>query len=128
MIPSETLAALRRYAWPGNVRELANLIERAMILSTGRTLEVPLAELKRRRLRGDDKDRASTLEEVERMHILRILGETNWMLGGARGAAARLGMKRTTLQSLMRRLGIARSGAAQGAWAVGQAAADRTLR
>jgi formate hydrogenlyase transcriptional activator len=83
-----------------------------MILSKGRTLEVPLAELKRLRLRGDDEDGASTLEEVERMHILRILGETNWMLGGPRGAAARLGMKRTTVQSLMRRLGITRPGAA----------------
>src|SRR2546427_5370869 len=111
VIPTETLEALRRYAWPGNVRELANLVERAMILSKGRTLEVPLAELKRHRPRGDDEDGAPTLEEVERMHILRVLGETNWMLGGPRGAAARLGMKRTTLQSLMRRLGIARPGA-----------------
>jgi len=103
---------LRRYAWPGNVRELANLIERAMILSKGRTLEVPLGELKRRRSRADHEDRASTLEAVERMHILRVLKETNWTLGGPRGAAARLGMKRTTLQSLMRRLGIARPRAA----------------
>jgi len=103
---------LRRYAWPGNVRELANLIERAMILSKGRTLEVPLGELKRRRSRADHEDRASTLEAVERMHILRVLRETNWTLGGPRGAAARLGMKRTTLQSLMRRLGIIRPRAA----------------
>jgi len=103
---------LRRYAWPGNVRELANLIERAMILSKGRTLEVPLGELKRRRSRADHEDRASTLEAVERMHILRVLRETNWTLGGPRGAAARLGMKRTTLQSLMRRLGITRPRAA----------------
>ena len=112
VIPSETLEALRQYAWPGNVRELANLIERAMILSKGRTLEVPLAELKRRRPRADHEDGASTLEAVERMYILRVLGETNWMLGGPRGAAARLGMKRTTLQSLMRRLGITRPRAA----------------
>ncbi len=112
VIPSETLEALRRYAWPGNVRELANLIERAMILSKGRTLEVPLAELRRRRPRADHEDGASTLEAVERMHILRVLGETNWTLGGPRGAAARLGMKRTTLQSLMRRLGITRPRAA----------------
>jgi formate hydrogenlyase transcriptional activator len=112
VIPSETLEALRRYAWPGNVRELANLIERAMILSKGRTLEVPLGELKRRRSRADHEDRASTLEAVERMHILRVLRETNWTLGGPRGAAARLGMKRTTLQSLMRRLGITRPRAA----------------
>jgi formate hydrogenlyase transcriptional activator len=111
VIPSETLEALRRYPWPGNVRELANLIERAMILSKGRTLEVPLVELKRRR-RGDHQDRPSTLEAVERAHILRVLGETNWKLAGPRGAAARLGMKRTTLQSLMTRLGITRPRAA----------------
>jgi formate hydrogenlyase transcriptional activator len=112
VIPGETLEALRHYAWPGNVRELANLIERAMILSKGRTLEVPLAELKWRRPRADHKDGACTLEAVERMHILRVLGETNWTLGGPRGAATRLGMKRTTLQSLMRRLGITRPRAA----------------
>ena len=112
VIPSETLEALRRYAWPGNVRELANLLERAMILSKGRTLEVPLVELERRRPRAHHEDGASTLEDVERTHIRRVLGETNWMLGGPRGAAARLGMKRTTLQSLMRRLGITRPRAA----------------
>ncbi len=112
VIPTETLEALRRYAWPGNVRELANLLERAMILSKGRTLEVPLAELERRRPRAHHEDGASTLEDVERTHIRRVLGETNWMLGGPRGAAARLGMKRTTLQSLMRRLGITRPRAA----------------
>src|SRR2546422_421375 len=112
VIPTAALEALRRDAWPGNVRELANLVERAMILSTGRTLEVPLAELKRRRPRADHEDGASTLEAVERTHILRVLAETNWMLGGPRGAAARLGMKRTTLQSLMRRPGITRPRAA----------------
>jgi len=98
VIPSETLDALRRYAWPGNVRELANLIERAMILSKRRTLEVPLAELERRRPRTGDDDGAATLEGVERTHVLRVLQETNWVLGGPRGAATRLGMKRTTLQ------------------------------
>jgi formate hydrogenlyase transcriptional activator len=108
VIPSETLEALRRYAWPGNVRELANLVERAMILSKGNVLEVPLAELRRRRPRVDHDQGATTLEAVERTHILRVLGETNWRLGGLRGAAARLGMKRTTLQSLMKRLGITR--------------------
>jgi formate hydrogenlyase transcriptional activator len=105
-IPTETLDALRRYAWPGNVRELANLIERAMILSQGRTLEVPLAELTRRRARAGTEDGGSTLQGVERAHILRVLEETNWMLSGPRGAAAKLGMKRTTLQSLIKRLGI----------------------
>jgi hypothetical protein len=85
VIPNETLEALRRYAWPGNVRELANLIERAMILSKGRTLDVPLAELRARRARGDDEGARRTLEAVERVHILRILNETNWRLGGPRG-------------------------------------------
>ena len=75
-----------------------------MILSRGRTLEIPLAELERRRL--DHDDGGATLRAVERMHILRVLGETNWRLGGPRGAAVRLGLKRTTLQALMRRLGI----------------------
>jgi len=112
VIRSETLDALRRYTWPGNVRELANLIERAMILSQGRTLDVPLAELRRRRDRADRRDETRTLEAVERMHILRILEETNWVLGGPRGAAARLGMKRTTLQSMIKRLGLARPRAA----------------
>jgi formate hydrogenlyase transcriptional activator len=112
VIPSETLDALRRYAWPGNVRELANLIERAMILSKRRTLEVPLAELERRRPPTGHDDGATTLEGVERMHVLHVLQETNWVLGGPRGAAARLGLKRTTLQSLMGRLGITRPGAA----------------
>jgi len=112
VIPSGALKALRRYTWPGNVRELANLVERAMILSKGRTLEIPLGELERGRHRPDHDDRAATLRAVERMHILRVLGETNWTLGGPRGAAVRLGVKRTTLQALMRRLGITRHRAA----------------
>jgi formate hydrogenlyase transcriptional activator len=111
VVPSEALKALRRYTWPGNVRELANLVERAMILSKGRTLEIPLAELGRWQP-PDHDDRAATLRAVERMYILRVLGETNWTLGGPRGAAVRLGMKRTTLQALMRRLGITRPRAA----------------
>ncbi|HTR57592.1 MAG TPA: sigma 54-interacting transcriptional regulator, partial [Casimicrobiaceae bacterium] len=108
VIPSETMEALSRYRWPGNVRELANLIERAIILSPGRTLEVPLDELKPRhppdaKQENDD----TTLHGAERAHILRALEETNWVLGGPNGAAARLGMKRTTLQYRMQRLGIA---------------------
>jgi formate hydrogenlyase transcriptional activator len=110
VIPTEALKALRRYSWPGNVRELANLVERAMIQSEGRTLEIPLAELERRR--PDHDDGAATLRAVQRMYILRVLGETKWTLGGPRGAAVRLGMKRTTLQALMRRLGITRPRAA----------------
>ena len=95
-IPTETLDALRRYKWPGNVRELENLIERAVILSAGPRLTVPLEHLARQSTplaRGD----ASTLELVKRAHVIRVLEETNWIVGGPRGAAARLGMTRTTL-------------------------------
>jgi len=108
VIPTETLDAMRRYPWPGNVRELENLIERAVILSSGPRLTVPLAHLARRSTPAAQDESASTLEGVERAHITRVLEETNWMLGGPRGAAARLGMKRTTLQSLMKRLAIGR--------------------
>jgi formate hydrogenlyase transcriptional activator len=105
-IPSETIAALSRYDWPGNVRELENLIERAVILSYGAVLQVPLTELKSQT--GERAPSAATLEAAEREHILRILRETKWVIGGPSGAAARLGMKRTTLQSKMHKLGIAR--------------------
>lgn len=105
-IPAETMASLAKYHWPGNVRELENLIERAVILSQGPDLRVPLAELKPSS--GASSDGAGTLEAVEREHILRALEETNWVIGGTSGAAARLGLKRTTLQSKMQKLGIAR--------------------
>ena len=107
-IPTETLDALRRYRWPGNVRELENLIERAVILSTGPRLTVPLEHLARRSTPLARGDSASTLELVKRAHVIRVLEETNWIVGGPRGAAARLGMKRTTLQSYMKRLAIER--------------------
>ena len=102
--------ALRRYA-SVDVRELASIVERTLVHSKGRTLEVPSADLKQLP-RAEPHDGTSTLEAVERMHILRVLAETNWTLGGPRGAATRLGMKRTTLQSLMQRLGITRPRAA----------------
>ncbi len=105
-IPAETLDALTRYHWPGNVRELENLIERAVILSAGPALRVPLAELKPPAEAATEG--LVTLEAAERQHILRALDETNGVLGGPRGAATRLGMKRTTLQSRMRKLGISR--------------------
>ena len=105
-IPSETLDALTRYHWPGNVRELENLIERAVILSAGPALRVPLAELKPPAEAATEG--LVTLEAAERQHILRALEETNWVLGGPRGAATRLGMKRTTLQSRMSKLKITR--------------------
>jgi formate hydrogenlyase transcriptional activator len=111
VIPAETLEALRRYAWPGNVRELANLVERAMILSRGRTLEVPLDDLTRARPEtATSGHRGAAGPGLPRDDILRALEQANWVLGGARGAAARLGMKRTTLQSLMKRLGIEKPG------------------
>jgi formate hydrogenlyase transcriptional activator len=109
-IPAEAMAALTQWSWPGNVRELENLIERAVILSPGNVLNVPLAELGP--VRAADAAVPATLEEAERAHILRVLRETQGVVGGAGGAAARLGMKRTTLQSKMRKLGIARPSAA----------------
>jgi formate hydrogenlyase transcriptional activator len=103
-IPSETLDALVRYPWPGNIRELENLIERAVIVSPGPVLRVPLGELKLpSEPLGDD---SLTLRAAEREHIVRALEATNWVLAGPHGAAARLGMKRTTLQSKIRKLGI----------------------
>jgi formate hydrogenlyase transcriptional activator len=105
-VPVETLATLQRYRWPGNVRELENLIERAVILSPGRVLRVPLTELKP--AREARPTALTTLAEAERDHILRTLEDRKWRLGGPQGAAAKLGMKRTTLQSRMQKLGITR--------------------
>jgi len=105
-IPGDALAALSKYHWPGNIRELENLIERSVILSHGPDLRVPLGELKVRNTAPSDGE--ATLEATERRHILRVLKETDWTVGGASGAAVRLGMKRTTLLSRMRKLGISR--------------------
>ena len=105
-VSAETIAALERYHWPGNVRELENLIERAVILSPSPVLHIPISELK-----ANPDGRATglaTLAEAEREHIVRALEEARWVLGGAKGAAALLGMKRTTLQSRMQKLGISR--------------------
>ncbi|HEV2522565.1 MAG TPA: sigma 54-interacting transcriptional regulator [Candidatus Acidoferrales bacterium] len=102
-IPADTLDLLVRYPWPGNIRELENLIERAVIVSPGSTLRVPLGELKPH---SEPVAGTLTLRAAEREHILRALEATNWVLAGPRGAAARLGMKRTTLQSKMRKLGV----------------------
>jgi formate hydrogenlyase transcriptional activator len=109
-IPADAMAALSRYDWPGNIREMENLIERAVILTRGSTLEVPVSELATRvRTAGPDAQPApTTLEDAEREHIRRALEESNWQVGGPSGAAARLGMKRTTLQSKMAKLGIER--------------------
>ncbi len=105
-IPHETMEALSRYSWPGNVRELENLIERAVILTRGPSLQVPLPEL--REAAVEPAAAAITLEDAEREHIRRVLVQANWVVGGPNGAAARLGMKRTTLQSKMKKLGIGR--------------------
>jgi len=105
-IPAGTLEVLVRYAWPGNIRELENLIERAVIVSPGPVLRVPLGELK---LPLEPLDDNLTLRAAEREHIVKALEATNWVLAGPHGAAARLGMKRTTLQSKMRKLGLART-------------------
>ncbi|HJT66002.1 MAG TPA: sigma 54-interacting transcriptional regulator [Pyrinomonadaceae bacterium] len=107
-VPKETMAALVSYNWPGNIRELQNLVERGVILSRGSTLEIPLTELKRATRSTAVTNSATTLEAVERDHILRVLSETRWVIGGPGGAAARLGMNRTTLNHRMRKLGISR--------------------
>jgi formate hydrogenlyase transcriptional activator len=106
-IPSEAMNVLSQYSWPGNVRELENFIERAVILSQGAQLQVPVAELKIAK-GSTPSSGLATLEMAEREHIERALKEANWIIGGPSGAAARLGMKRTTLQSKMQKLGITR--------------------
>jgi formate hydrogenlyase transcriptional activator len=105
-VSSEALQALTEYSWPGNIRELENLIERAVILSRGPVLQVSLDGL--RPASDAPAARTSTLEAAEREHIERVLDETNWVVGGPAGAASRLGLRRTTLQSKMRKLGISR--------------------
>ena len=108
-IPPETLEALERWSWPGNVRELENLIERAVILSRGSELRVPLGELSANDVADAPPAPLSTLESAEREHILRVLRETKGVIAGPQGAAARLGLKRTTLNFKMKKLGINRS-------------------
>jgi formate hydrogenlyase transcriptional activator len=109
-IPTEVMDALVRYPWPGNVRELQNIIERAVILSSGPSLQVPLGDLQTADTQAIVPTAAAvTLADAEREHILSVLDETGWVLGGANGAAARLGMKRSTLQWKMKKLGISRS-------------------
>lgn len=126
-IPSDAMDALSNYSWPGNIRELENFIERAVLLSPGKELRVPLAELQSTAFAnhgenspaGADSSSSfaaqtasassiSTLEEAERQHILRALRQTGWRIAGPKGAAALLGMKRTTLQARMRKLAIRR--------------------
>ncbi len=106
-IPSDAMEALTNWNWPGNVRELENFIERAVILTRGSALHVPLAELRNGEAPAPPAA-LTTLEEAEREHILRALRECKWVVGGPAGAAVRLGLKRTTLQSRMVKLGISR--------------------
>jgi formate hydrogenlyase transcriptional activator len=105
IIPTATMTALANWEWPGNVRELENLMERSVILTEGRVLNAPLAELKNGQ-EGLDSD--GTLESLERQYIIRVLRETSGVIAGPRGAAVRLGMKRTTLQSRILKMGISR--------------------
>src|SRR5579864_4882960 len=124
-VPADAMDALVEYSWPGNIRELENFIERAVLLSPAKELRVPVSELKSVTVAagaGDDSSSStasltsppspassiSTLEDVERQHILRALRQTGWRLAGAKGAAVLLGLKRTTLQARMRKLGIRR--------------------
>ena len=108
-IPTKAMTSLTAYPWPGNVRELENFIERSVILSRSTELQIPVSELTKTKLAPlAASDGFATLENAEREHIVRALSETNWVIGGATGAAARLGMKRTTLQSRMIKLGITR--------------------
>ena len=135
-VPADVMDALVNYSWPGNIRELENLIERAVLLSDGKELRVPLAELKAAGAQATFRANPdlslslaglplipgagsapptplaaapiATLEDAERQHILRALRQTQWRVAGPRGAANLLGMKRTTLQARIRKLGIKR--------------------
>jgi formate hydrogenlyase transcriptional activator len=108
-IPPQAMEALAAWKWPGNIRELENFLERAVILSRGPVLHVPLAELEELEEEEDDAVSANpTLQAAERDHILRALREARGMIGGPTGAAAKLGLKRTTLNSKIKKLGIAR--------------------
>ena len=105
-VPAKTLDVLSRYAWPGNIRELENLVERSVILTQGRELQVPLAELQADA--GAHIAEGPTLRDGERELIVQTLREVKWVIGGPDGAAAKLGLKRTTLTSRMKKLGISR--------------------
>jgi formate hydrogenlyase transcriptional activator len=111
-IPTETMNVLMRYHWPGNIRELQNLLERAMILSTGPVLKVPLNDLQAAPATAAVSRPTGTLEDAERRHILEALDAANWVIAGPKGAAATLGLKRSTLQARMEKLGIRRARAA----------------
>ena len=100
-IPKKTMHALQSYSWPGNVRELRNVIEHAMIVSTGKSLEVHVPKPS-----STETNATENLHDVERMHLVAVLEKTGWRLAGPGGAAEVLGLKRTTLQAKMKKLGI----------------------
>jgi formate hydrogenlyase transcriptional activator len=106
-IPPETMAAMVSYQWPGNIRELQNFIERSIILTSGNVLDPPLASLKSSA--EVESLGPITLEDAERDHIRKTLEQTGWVVAGPNGAAARLGMKRSTLYFRMQKLGISRT-------------------
>ncbi len=106
-IPPETMSALVSYQWPGNIRELQNFIERSVILTSGNVLHPPLASLNR--AAEAESLGPITLEDAERDHIRKILEQTRWVVAGPNGAAARLGIKRSTLYFRMQKLGISRT-------------------
>jgi formate hydrogenlyase transcriptional activator len=114
-IPAQAMTTLTTYHWPGNVRELEHFIERSVIFSHAPELQLPPAELPHPMPSSSAGSRAGTyavtLRDAEREHILRTLKETRWVIGGSAGAAARLGLKRTTLQALVKRLGLERPSA-----------------
>jgi formate hydrogenlyase transcriptional activator len=107
-IPSAAMEALMQYRWPGNIRELENVIERAVILSPGSVLRVPVRDLRSRIAPGHANEEPHTIADVEREHIRAVLQETRWVLSGPRGAATRLGLNRSTLYFRMKKLGIVR--------------------
>ncbi len=105
-IPDDIMKALVRWEWPGNIRELENFVERSVILTKGPTLRAPISELEMQIETADDGN--ASLESAEREHILRVLREAKGVIAGPHGAAARLGIKRTTLNSKLKKLGIER--------------------
>jgi formate hydrogenlyase transcriptional activator len=106
IIPDQVLQVLSSYAWPGNIRELQNVVERAVLLTEGRRLQLRVPELRVVPTKPVQHDQ--TLAEMERLYIADVLRKTNWVVGGSGGAAAKLGLPRTTLISRMRKLGISR--------------------
>jgi formate hydrogenlyase transcriptional activator len=107
-VPDHVIEALQFYDWPGNIRELQNFIERAVVVTEGRILRPPLSELTRL-MPAASNESGQTLAHVERLYIIETLQRTNWVVGGRQGAAAKLGLPRTTLIARMRKLGISRA-------------------